>query len=303
MHFRSFLQAVAAATLLLAGGPVFAEGKPVVYTVNYPLQYFAQRIAGDYADVTFPVPAGIDPAFWQPDAEAIAGFQAADLILLNGAGYAKWTSRASLPRRKLVDTSAGLRDKLIENTNRIAHSHGREGSHSHAGTAFTTWLDFSQAAAQVRTIRDALSRLHPDGTDTFTTNALALEQELLDLDTRLKAIVARNPGKPVIASHPVYQYFSRRYGINLRSVMWEPDVVPGEDKWLELEQLLREHPAHWFIWESRPAPASLERLQQLGIQSTIFDPSANVPESGTFADVMTENVKALDRIFRSPDTQ
>ena len=107
----------------------------------------------------------------------------------------------------------------------------------------------------------------------------------------------------MIASHPVYQYFSRRYGINLRSGMWEPDVVPGEDEWLELEQLLREHPANWFIWESRPAPASLERLQQLGIQSTVFDPSANVPESGTFADVMTENIKALDRIFRSTDPQ
>ena len=85
--------------------------------------------------------------------------------------------------------------------------------------------------------------------------------------------------------------------------MWELDVVPGEDEWLELEKILGEHPAHWFIWESRPAPASLKRLQQLGIQSTVFDPSANVPESGTFADVMTENVKALDRIFRSPDPQ
>jgi zinc transport system substrate-binding protein len=303
MRIRAFLQAIAAALLLLAGGPVFAEDKPVVYTVNYPLQYFAQRIAGDYADVIFPVPAGIDPAFWQPDAEAIAGFQAADLILLNGAGYAKWTGRASLPRSKLVDTSAGFRDKLIENTDRIAHSHGREGSHSHAGTAFTTWLDFSQAAAQARTIRDALSRLHPDGRDTFTANALALEQELLDLDAGLKAIVAGNPGIPVIASHPVYQYFSRRYGINLRSVMWEPEVVPGEDEWLELEQLLREHPANWFIWESGPNSANLERLQQLGIQSTVFDPSANVPDSGTFADVMTENVKALDRIFRSTDPQ
>lgn len=303
MRYRSCPQAVTAAILLLASAFVSAGNKTVVYTVNYPLQYFAERIAGDYADVIFPGPAGIDPAFWQPDAEAIAGFQAADLILLNGAGYAKWTSRASLPRRKLVDTSAGFRDKLIESTDRIAHSHGREGSHSHAGTAFTTWLDFSQAASQARTIRDALTRLHPDGTDTFTANALALEQELLDLDARLKAIVAGNPGIPVIASHPVYQYFSRRYGINLRSVMWEPDVVPGEDKWLELEQLLREHPAHWFIWESRPAPASLERLQQLGIQGTVFDPSANVPESGTFLDVMTENVKALDRIFRSPDSQ
>ena len=32
------------------------ERKPVIYTVSYPLQYFAQRIGGDEVDVVFPAP-------------------------------------------------------------------------------------------------------------------------------------------------------------------------------------------------------------------------------------------------------
>ena len=55
---------IAAVCLLLINVSVPAEDKPVVYTVNYPLQYFAERIAGDLVEVVLPVPADIDPAFW-----------------------------------------------------------------------------------------------------------------------------------------------------------------------------------------------------------------------------------------------
>ncbi|MBW1818522.1 MAG: hypothetical protein JRJ60_15370, partial [Deltaproteobacteria bacterium] len=34
----------------------------VVYVVNYPLKYFAERVAGEYARVVFPAPKDGDPA-------------------------------------------------------------------------------------------------------------------------------------------------------------------------------------------------------------------------------------------------
>ena len=55
-----------------------------VYTVNYPLQYLAERIGGDLVEVIFPAPDDVDPAYWAPSPEEIAGYQQADLILLNG---------------------------------------------------------------------------------------------------------------------------------------------------------------------------------------------------------------------------
>ena len=50
-----------------------AERDATAYTVNYPLQYFAQRIAGNLVQVEFPAPVDEDPAFWTPDADAISG--------------------------------------------------------------------------------------------------------------------------------------------------------------------------------------------------------------------------------------
>ena len=274
-----------------------AADRLVVYTVNYPLQYFAQRIAGAHADVVFPAPAGVDPAFWQPEEATIAAYQQADLILLNGAGYAKWLDWVSLPRSKLVNTAAGFAADYIETTGAVTHRHGREGSHSHAGSAFTTWLDFRQAAVQASAIRDALSRLHPQHAKLFAANAQALESDLLVLDARMQAIVSSKPDTPLVASHPVYQYLARRYGLNLEEVMWEPDTPPDAGQWLEFERLLKDHPAGWMLWEGDPLQESLERLQQLGLQSVVFDPCANAPGEGDFLDVMSNNLRRLEQVF------
>jgi len=84
------------------------------YVVNYPLQYFAERIGGELVSVEFPGPVDEDPAFWSPDAETVSAYQQADRILLNGAGYAHWVQRVTLPASKLIDTSAGFRERYIQ---------------------------------------------------------------------------------------------------------------------------------------------------------------------------------------------
>ncbi len=52
----------------------------VVYTVNYPLQFFAKAIGGDDLDVVFPAPPDVDPADWTPNVDTLLDYQAADLM-------------------------------------------------------------------------------------------------------------------------------------------------------------------------------------------------------------------------------
>ena len=297
MTYRIFT-GIVAISLLLTGSLAMAEEKLSIYTVNYPLQYFAQRIAGEQADVSLPVPAGLDPAFWQPDADTVIAYQQADLILLNGAGYAKWVSRVSLPRRKLVDTSAGFRDRYIRAEAGITHSHGREGDHSHSGVAFTTWLDFTLAVEQARAIAAALSRLRPASRDDFERNLARLEQDLLDIDKQVHEIMAIHPDRPLLASHPVYQYFKHRYGLNLTSVMWEPEVVPDGAQWSDLRQLQKVHPAQWMVWEDTPNTNSVAELRNMDIGSIVFNPCGNRPLEGDFLGVMQQNVNNMKLAFK-----
>ena len=286
------------AVAFVASRGAAAEQPLTIYTVNYPLQYFAQRIAGNMAEVVFPAPPDVDPAFWLPSPPVIREYQKADLILLNGAGYAKWIQKVSLPNLRTVDTSADFKDRLIASRGAVSHSHGPGGEHAHAGNAFTTWLDLSQAVRQARTIAEALKRRMPEATDLFEKNMHSLERDLLELDNRILQTVARNPGQPLVASHPVYQYLARAYGLNIESVMWEGGEYPEPEQWARLRQLLKRHPADWMVWESKPKPGSVKRLRELGVSSLIFDPASNRPEEGDFMAVMERNLDYLEQAYK-----
>ena len=114
----------------------------------------------------------------------------------------------------------------------------------------------------------------------------------------MKNIAADDTGKLLIASHPVYQYFARRYHIKLKSVMWEPEAVPDNKQWLALQQLLKGHDASWMIWEGEPDVQSVARLQAMGISSLVFDPVANVPQEGDFISIMKRNLSEFAKAYR-----
>ncbi len=275
-----------------------ATEKLTVYVVNYPLQYFAERIGGEHVNVVFPAPVDVDPAYWMPETKTISDYQQADLILLNGAGYAKWVKKATLPRFRMVDTSAGFKDQYIEAAEILTHSHGSEGEHAHESLAFTNWMDFSLAAKQAKAIAEASSRKRPELKDAFQKNLQELEQDLLKLDRNLKTLISKNPSRPLMVSHPVYDYFARRYGLNIKSVHWEPGEIPTNEQMMELNRILKEHPAKWMIWEGNPHPKSVELLKTIGIESLVFDPCGNAPEIGDFLSVMQQNTANLKEAFQ-----
>jgi len=273
-------------------------GSPTVYTVNYPLQYFAQRIAGDRMRVEFPAPPDEDPAFWTPDADAISGYQSADLVLLNGATYAKWLAVVTLPESRLVNTSADFEDRYIHEETEVTHSHGPGGEHSHEGTAFTTWLDPTLAVEHARAIKDAFSQRWPEHAAEFAAGFDSLEGDLLELDRQIAEIVAADPDEALLASHPVYQYMARRYHLHLHALQWEPGEAPTPAMWEDLRGLLRDHPASWMLWEGEPLAETAAELRALGVEPIVFDQCGNVPPEGNYLSVMGENADRLREAYR-----
>jgi zinc transport system substrate-binding protein len=284
------------ACLFCCGAVAHAE-EVKVFASNYPLSYFAERISGKSEIVVFPEIDG-DPAFWEPGPADIAAIQQSDIILLNGATYEKWQTAVSLPKRKIVDTSKAFREQYIIMEEAVDHAHGPTGAHSHSGTAFTTWIDLNQAAFQANAIKDAMAKQKILPEEVLNRNFDSLIEDLRTLDTGISEITRGNSEVPLVASHPVYQYFARRYGLNIKAVMWEPDVFPDEQMWTQLEEIVREHPAKWMLWEGEPLPQSVAKLKEMGIKSIVFDPCGNKPESGDFLSVMKENMENLREVFR-----
>lgn len=276
--------------------PGSAAGKPVVHAVNYPLFYFAQRIGADLVDTRFLAPTEGDPAFWNPGEAEILAMQSGDLLLLNGADYEKWLANTTMPLSILVDTSKAFSGEYLASGEAVTHSHGPEGDHSHAGTAFTTWMDFQQALWQAEEVRDALIKILPEAEPQLQANFNTLADDIDSLHDRFKEIGMTLKDTPLLASHPVYQYFARRYKLDIESVLWEPETVPDDAAIEELKMILEGHPSAWMIWEGTPADESIAKLQALGIQSLVIDPSGNRPETGDWLSVMRTNADNLGRI-------
>jgi len=116
------------------------------------------------------------------------------------------------------------------------------------------------------------------------------------LDARLQEAFAGDAGTPLVASHPIYQYLARRYGLNLRAVLFEPDAFPDEAGWTALEHLLAEHHATTMLWEGEPTSETAARLREMGIETVVFDPCGNRPATGDYLAVMEANVESLETI-------
>jgi len=266
--------------------------RPVVVASNYPLYYFASRIAGDSVEVILPEIKG-DPANWKPESHAIEQLQSADLVFLVGAGYESWLEWVSLPDEKLMDTSASFRDRLIPLEQEGVHQHGPQGEHSHTGFAFTVWLDPGLAIEQAKAIAQALSKLSPGDSAAYETRLASLEGELLSLDKNLRQVFEGIGDQPVLFSHPVYQYLETRYSLNGLSVHWEPDEEPGKSAMIEFHRNLRGHPAKLMIWEDQPLQTTADQLEGSGVASIVFHTASSRPQSGDYFSLMEANIQRL----------
>lgn len=290
-----FAVLLAVLTAFPTGQAASAAEPLVVYTVNYPLQYFAWRIGGERVRAVFPVPAGGDPAYWRPDPEDVARFRGADLVLTNGAGYAGWLKYAALPLRTQVNTSAGFRTRYIREQGGTVHRHGPGGEHAHGSVAFTTWLDFALAADQAAAVERALARVRPGHAAEFADRRESLEKDLLALDRRMRAVGKALARRQLIYSHPVYQYMERAYGLEGTSLHWEPDTEPEEGEWQALRQAVEGMAEPLMIWEAPPLASVERRLQGMGVRTVVFEPLGGTPGEGDFLSVMEANVARLEQ--------
>ena len=277
---------------LLFATAAAAQDRPRVVTVNYPLQYFAERLLGDAAEVEFPVPEGVDPSFWRPAIADISAIQSADLILLNGAGFATWIDRVSLPRSRIVNTSAAFSDRYIA-TESITHSHGDGGEHSHEGIASYTWLDLSLAVRHAEAIAAAVSARGLAEPGEVYARFDALRAELQTLDSEARAALAGAKDTVFIASHPRYQYLARAYDLEIVSLEWDAGAAPGAQDLAELRTLVEETGAGVLIWEAEPPAEALEATANLGLQNLTFPPLAQRAPGGDFIETFRAALAAL----------
>lgn len=286
------LPALLALIPLTAASAAMAQDRPRIVAANYALQYMAERLAGDAADVVYPVPADVDPSFWRPSIADISAIQSADLIVLNGAGFATWVDRVSLPRAKVVNTTAKIEDQFIR-TQSITHSHGEGEEHSHEGTASYTWLDPELAMAQAEAVASAMIARGIAPAEEVGAQLAALRTQFEALDAGNRAALDGLQDTAIIATHPRYQYFARRYGLSIASLEWEAGAMPTPAERADLAALVEKTGAQMLIWEAEPPAAAKQLATDLGLKSVVFDPMARALEGSSFTQAYADAVASM----------
>jgi len=213
--------------------------------------------------------------------------------LLNGVNYAKWLENVSLPSSRIANTSSSIEECLIPLVGGALHSHGPEGEHEHNGYAYTTWLDFNLVLKQAESIRDILVKKIPGKELIFNDNFNTLKEDLEKLDAQMIKAASQLTEINVLGSHPVYQYLAKGYNLNIESVHFEPNEIPSEHLWYELNELLIKSETNLMLWEAHPIIEVQNKLSELNITFKVFNPCANMPSKGDFLSVMNENIDLL----------
>ncbi|QDV51891.1 High-affinity zinc uptake system binding-protein ZnuA precursor [Gimesia fumaroli] len=271
---------------------------PVVVVVNYPLQFIVESLVGPEYEVLNPVPPDANPETWLPDDVMIQTIQQADLIVTNGANFADWVKKLSLPRSKVLRTSLSLKDALITVPDFEVHSHGTGGAHSHAGTVAFFWLDPALMARQAEAIAQRLIEIDPQQKESITANLKKLKESLKSLGKKLDQLQAEFPGLHWFSERPVYQYLAQRCDWTMHHLHWKPGVVPTEHDWDKLKTIQQEHKISFLVWEHQPKENRVKDLAEHGIASVVLDPLTGKPAQGDYVSEMQRQLEQLEQFLK-----
>ena len=136
----------------------------------------------------------------------------------------------------------------------------------------------------------------PENKSVFEDNYSVLAKEIEDLDIKMDKLANSFSEEILFASHPVYQYLSSGYELNVESFHWEADEMPDELKWENFDNRQSKLKANIMLWEDIPLPEVKQELLKRGIQVVLFNPGANTPANSDFLNLMKTNVINLGEL-------
>lgn len=268
----------------------------LIVTSSYPLydltRALTRRIEG--AEVRLATPPGEDPAAWAPSDEALALYQRADLVVLNGASFEAWEPLVSLPPSRTLHTAQGFEARWLRYEEQATHSHGPQGAHSHEGVDGHTWLDPLLAVEQAEAICAALERARPEFASRAREDLARLTGELRALHAEWESLAPALRQRRLIAAHPAYNYLKRRYALPILSLDLDPDEPLSAAQRGAVEAALRGAEGEALLWwESAPSAAALEGLKGMPLRHVVVSPVESAPSEGGYVEAARAHILRL----------
>ncbi len=272
----------------------FAQNQPkrVISTASI-FADMAENIAGGHCEIKTIVPIGGDPHTYEPtpgDAQLVAS---ADLILKNSLTFEGWLNGL------IANANSKARVVTITEGIQAIQSVYKSSSDPHA------WMDASNGLIYIENIKNALVELDPANREVYEFNYGVYRKQIEDLDAYIFEEIKKIPEQRriLITSHDAFQYFGRRYGLRLESVIGiSTEAEAQTSDIVRLSKVIRESGVPAVFIETTVNPKLLEQIARdnnVSIGGKLFSDSIGDKnsEAPTYLDMLKHNtdviVKAL----------
>jgi ABC-type Zn uptake system ZnuABC Zn-binding protein ZnuA len=251
--------ALAFAPLLLIVGACSSNGSQgsgvqVVTTVS-PITNIVQNVGGDRVSVSGIVPEGTNSHTFEPAPSDAAVMAEADIVFINGLHLEE-------PTLDLAEANVGddvplvqLADRTISEDEFIfdfsfPESEGFPNPH--------LWTNPLYAKEYAEIVAEELSKVDPEGADTYQENLDAFVERLDELDAAVREATETVPeeDRKLLTYHDSFPYFAREYGWDVVGAVQPSDFAEPapQDVAALIDQINEENIPAIFGSEVFPSP-------------------------------------------------
>jgi zinc transport system substrate-binding protein len=282
-----------------------SAGEPVrVVAAFYPLQYVAERIAGDHAEVTNLTRPGVEPHDLELNPRDVATLDEAALVVYL-EGFQPAVDAA-------VEQSGGSRLEVsdLAGTNLPAlagheSDHDEEpGRHEEPGHDEAVdphfWLDPLRLADVADGVAARLAEVDRPNADTYRRNAAKLRDDLRALDQEFQSGLASCRNRELVTSHTAFGYLAERYRFDQVGITGlSPEEEPSPAKMSEVARFVRTHDVGTIYYETLASPTLTRTLaDETGAEVAVLDPVEGLTDKSAGTDylaVMRANLRTLQK--------
>ena len=156
------------------------------------------------------------------------------------------------------------------------HGHDDHG-HGHGSFDPHIWLDPANAKVIVKKITNQLSKIDKDNASTYKSNS---KKVIKDLDGLIKEVKNEiNKDASFVVFHDAYQYFEKRFGLNVIGALTvNTDVMPGAEQLSEIREVIEHEKAKCIFSEPQFNPNIINSIaRDTGVKTGVLDPlGANI---------------------------
>ena len=160
------------------------------------------------------------------------------------------------------------------------HDGHDDHEHAHGEHDIHFWLDPEIAKTIVKIITRELSEIDPANAPSYESNSIEALNEIDQLISKTKGKI--NSDAKYVVFHDAYQYFEKRFGIEVVGALTvNPEVLPGAKQLSEIREVIEHENVNCLFSEPQFNPGIAEMIaKDTGVRAAILDPLGAELEPG-----------------------